>query len=412
MAEGLSRDERLSAAFMAAFAAYPYFASGLALLVRRWAELPSGTMGVTRDGVLLVDPRFVERFGSRQLGEVLVHELQHLVRDHAGRSDLVLLVDRHKWNVAADCEVNSGLQRDLLPGEPCLPESFHFPDGLLAEEYYERLGNLSLSSGGGVAAGECGGGSGGERLDCEPEEGASGSRTEVEVQRMRREVAEAVVRAASRSAGDVPGDLLRWARTKLSPPKVRWQDKIGRALRSNVAAVAGTVDYSRSRICRRQLCYDALARSMGAEAVQVSALVGAVPRVAVLVDTSGSMGEAELSAVMSEVAGVLRVTRSEVTFLVGDCRLSAKPRRVRSVAEAVRGLRGGGGTDFVVILQEVERLRLRPGLLVIMTDGQGPAPVDPPRGMRVIWVLVGRYAKKAAEWGESIFVEEDRYAEE
>ena len=143
MTPELTIQERLGAAFLAAFSAYPYFASGLAILVRRLIEIPSATMAVTRDGILLIDPRFVAKYEVRQLAEVLVHELQHLIRDHGERSDLIIAVDRRRWNVAADCEINCGLRVEHLPGEPCLPIKFNLPDGLLAEEYYAKLPVLS-----------------------------------------------------------------------------------------------------------------------------------------------------------------------------------------------------------------------------------------------------------------------------
>ena len=114
----LTVQERLGSSFLAAFSAYPYFSSGLAILVRRMVEIPSATMAVTSDGILLIDPRFVAKYEVRQLAEVLVHELLHLLRDHSGRSDLVAAVDRRRWNVAADCEINNCLREEFLPGDP------------------------------------------------------------------------------------------------------------------------------------------------------------------------------------------------------------------------------------------------------------------------------------------------------
>lgn len=405
MATDLTVDEKLSAAFMAAYRAYPYFASGLVLLVRRVVEFPEASMAVTRDGILLVDPRFVTEWEVVQLGEVLVHELQHLLRDHAGRSDVVPAVDRFRWNVAADCEINCGLQRDKLPGDPCLPAKFRLPDGLLAEEYYERLPK-QVKAAGGVASGACGSGSGGERMDVEPDEGGQDGRTEVEVRLMRSEVAEAVVRA-SRSRGCVPAVLLRWAEGQLRPPRVRWQDKLGRVVRADVAGAAGKVDYVRNRPNRRQAAYAAMARRFGAGVPILPALRGVKPRVVVVVDTSGSMGQEELEVAMSELSGILRAAGAEVALVSCDCDVAGTPARIRSVADAVKRLRGGGGTDFRPAFTAVEKLRPRPGLVVYVTDGQGTAPERAPEGFKVIWVLVGRYAQEAAEWGESIFVREE-----
>jgi len=402
----LTIDERLGAAFMSAFSSYPYFASGLAILVRRVVEIPSATMAVTRDGILLIDPRFLVEYGARQLAEVLVHELQHLIRNHGERADLIPAVDPYRWNVAADCEINCGLRRDLLPGDPCLPEKFKLPDGLLAEDYYERLPELSVDPMAGACSGACGSGSGGAAVEGEPAPGNPEGRSQADVSRARREVAEAIVTHARRGFGDVPEDLICWASRELRPPKIHWRDKLRRVVRAGISHASGKSDYTWSRPGRRQACQSDAALALGGEDVMLPTMRGFHPDVAVGVDTSGSMGEDEISRAMSEVDGVLRAVGTPVTFLACDCQLAGPPRKIRSLAEAAKCLRGGGGTDFRVILSEVEKLRPRPGMFILMTDGDGPAPEAPPAKMRVLWVLMGKF-KKPAPWGESVVIEED-----
>lgn len=205
----------------------------------------------------------------------------------------------------------------------------------------------------------------------------------------------------------MPGDLLRWAEKFLLPPKVRWQDRLGRLLRGQVASVAGKVDYDRRRPGRRQACYGALARSLGGVPPIVPVLRGKVPLVAVGVDTSGSMGEVELARAVSEIDAILRVLGTSVVFLACDSEVQGPPRRVRRVQDLVGHLRGGGGTDFRPVLEEVGRLRPRPHVFVFMTDGQGLAPDVPPAGTDVFWVLVGPHAERPATWGDYVFVKED-----
>jgi len=50
---------------------------------------------------------------------------------------------------------------------------------------------------------------------------------------------------------------------------------------------------------------------------------------------------------------------------------------------------GGGGTDMRVAVAAAERLRPRPGTVIVMTDGHTPYPENKPRGMNVIVALVG-----------------------
>lgn len=403
----LSVGDKLAAAFMAAFSSYPYFSSGLALLVRQVTQISPATMAVTRDGIILVDPRFVAKYEVRQLAEVLVHELSHLLRDHAGRSDLIASIDHVRWNVAADCEINCGLRQDFLPGSPCLPRTFDLPDGLLAEEYYDRLPTDLCFAPSGVTAGECGSGSGGVSVGGEPPSGGHEGRSAADISRARREVAAAVVDHAEKGRGNVPGDLLRWARGELRPPKVKWREVLRRHVRSGVSVASGKVDYDWSRPGRRQAALRATSRALGGEDVVLPSLRGRAPRVAVGVDTSASMGDEELRLSLSEVEGVLRAVGTSASFLACDSQVSGPLKQVRSAADASRCLRGGGGTDFRPVLEAVERMRPRPSLFVFMTDGDGPAPESPPAGVSVLWVLVGKLAKKPTEWGEHVVVKED-----
>jgi predicted metal-dependent peptidase len=399
----LTIQERLGAAFLAAFSAYPYFSSGLAILTRRVVELPSATMAVTRDAILLIDPRFLVKYEVRQLAEVLVHELQHLIRDHGTRSDLISAVDRFRWNVAADCEINCGLRKDLLPGDPCLPEKYKLPDGLLAEEYYAKLPKLSSKTLSIVGSGACGSGSGGEIVEGEPALGTPEGRSEADVSRVRWEVAEAIVSHSSR--GYIPGDLLRWARRELLPPKIHWRDKLRRLVRAGVSHASGKIDYTWTRPGRRQSCQSSVSLALGGEDVVLPSLRGFHPSVAIGIDTSGSMGEDEILRAMSEIDGVLRAIGAPATLLSCDCQVAGPPKKIRSVSEAVKCLRGGGGTDFRPLMADVEKLRPRPGMFIFMTDGDGPAPEAPPAGVLVLWVLMG--ISKPAPWGESVVVEED-----
>ncbi len=84
--------------------------------------------------------------------------------------------------------------------------------------------------------------------------------------------------------------------------------------------------------------------------------------------------------------GVLQATCSSVgaRVLSVDAAVQSSQRvtRVDQVA-----LAGGGGTDLRVGFEAVERLRPRPTVLVVVTDGQTPWPAQPPRGMSVVVAL-------------------------
>ena len=85
-----------------------------------------------------------------------------------------------------------------------------------------------------------------------------------------------------------------------------------------------------------------------------------MPRVAVVVDTSGSMGEDDLAAALAEISGVLKevgVGRERVAALSCD----ADAHTVHRVTSADQvELLGGGGTDMRVGLTAALHAPQRP----------------------------------------------------
>ena len=428
MDASLTDGQRLSAAILAAEKRFPYFATGFAGLVRRFA--PVGTMAITDTGILLVDPQALLDWTALQAGEVVAHELLHLLRKHAERMNAIPMVNRKIAGIATDCEINDDLKLENLPEDPCLPAKFSLKNGLLAEEYYQALlqqaqkqakksgGEPQDGDGDGepqpgkgkadVARGKCGSGSGGEAVEGEPE-GAAGAkgRSAADLDRIRRDVAEAVqAHIAQKGRGSVPGGILVWSEAELQPPKIRWQDQLRRAVRANVATIAGRVDYTRVRFARRQAAVGAVARAMGGRAPLMPALCAPRPRVAFGVDTSGSMGTDELRRAVSEAQGCLKALGVPITFLACDADVHGAPKEIKSAAELVANLKGGGGTDFRPIFEAVEKLRPRVDLFVFVTDGMGPAPAEAPKGFDSIWVLVGECASAPCTWGKQVVIKE------
>ncbi|NYV77929.1 VWA-like domain-containing protein, partial [Streptomyces sp. UH6] len=128
-----------------------------------------------------------------------------------------------------------------------------------------------------------------------------------------------------------------------------------------------------------------------------------LPRVAVVVDTSGSMGEAELAAALGEITGVLRevgVRGNRVAVLACDADVHAVSR-VTSVDQVALG--GGGGTDMRVGIEAALAGPDRPGVVVVLTDGSTPWPAEP-AACRLIAALVGDAAQDPPSWVETVRV--------
>ena len=425
----MNPNTKLAAARLMACQRSPYFTTAITGLVP--AEAPGlGTLGVTADMVMLYDPDVVARWSVNHLATVLEHETHHILRDHHGRAAALGLSDgevRGLWNIAADAEINDDLRdggREFPVGvEPIFPETLakHGVDpskcerGLLAESYYALLrdaaqqqqqqGDDQQGQQGDVTAGRCGSCAGnplpGEDEHATDEDGNALGRSDVDLARVRQEVAAAVEReVAAKGQGSVPGGLRRWAE-KRRKSQIRWQDKLRRAARRATQYAKGAGDYTSTRPHRR---YSAMRRRNPSTPI-MPAMHRPVPRVTVAIDTSMSMGSDEVEAALAEVEAVLKHNGSDVGVVSCDAEVQAIGR-VRSVRDAAKLIVGGGGTDFRPVFAALERAKDRPDVLVFVTDGCGPAPDTKPAWAHVIWVLVGRWQRKPCEWGEHIEVKE------
>ncbi len=78
-------------------------------------------------------------------------------------------------------------------------------------------------------------------------------------------------------------------------------------------------------------------------------------------------------------------------------------------ADQVR-LAGGGGTDMGAGIEAAARLRPRPDVVVVLTDGMTPWPDEPPRGVRVVvGVLTSEYGgdeSAVPAWARSVLIDD------
>lgn len=236
-------------------------------------------------------------------------------------------------------------------------------------------------------------------VEGEPEPGIDdpGQRGEAHAERVRKAVAEAI-KEASRGYGNVPGALSRWAGDRLAPPTIPWREKLSQAVRQAATYRAGAIVHRYDAPSRRQS-----ALGFGSGCPVIPRLRAPLARVAVVVDTSGSMCDEALSDALGEISGVLQAVQSKITFIAADASVHSFAE-VRTLEELKPLLKGGGGTDFCPAFTALEKMQIQPEIVVYVTDGDGRAPTKAPTWCKVIWTLVGRYQRKPAEWGEIVKV--------
>ncbi|MGW4297317.1 VWA-like domain-containing protein [Micromonospora chersina] len=176
---------------------------------------------------------------------------------------------------------------------------------------------------------------------------------------------------------------------------VDWRRALTGAVREAAAWASGAVDYTYQWPSRR---------SQVLRGVVLPRLRQPVPRVAIVVGTSGSMSDGRLAVALAEVSGVLRavgIGGNRVTVLSCDAAVQVV-RPVHTVGE-VR-LAGGGGTDMRVGVTEA--LRHRPHIIVVLTDGYTPWPATPPESARVIAGLIGADAPAPPDWITTVRIDD------
>ena len=336
-----------------------------------------------------------------ELGFLWVHEISHRLRQHAERARALNLngPDQARlWNIAADFEINDANWRGLTmpaayPG--MLPEAFGYERGLLAEYY---LRGLQTDHPDLAATHDDGSGAHDQERDWET--GPDRQRlTALDDQVLRREVAQRL-----RKAGDQaqPRGWREWAEDTLRPP-VNWRQRLGH--RMSVALRTGLgnrIDYSFERPSRRQAVYHPI--------LTPSLRGDQTARIAVVVDTSGSMSQDLLSRALGEVAAVIRQFQYPVTIIPCDAAAYA-PVQVLADREAYRltELAGGGGTDMRAGVDAALRLRPAPDTILVLTDGMTRYPTERPKTPVVfgIFDLDGgkRYRPPNPPWGGDSVVE-------
>ncbi len=224
----------------------------------------------------------------------------------------------------------------------------------------------------------CGSGCDGVHRNYElPELSDDGGLSAVAAQAIRSTVA--IEMKSSPGRGDLPGQWGRWVATILDPV-VDWRNTLHAAVRRGLGWAHGQSDYTYSRISRRQAA---------SGPVILPALRRPVPRVGVVVDTSGSVDDGLLAQALGEIDGVLAalgVADPQVNVLAVDAAVHA----VTSVrrADAAR-LAGGGGTDMALGIRAAQELRPGVDVIIVLTDGHTGWP-GRPADVPVIAVLIGR----------------------
>jgi predicted metal-dependent peptidase len=298
---------------------------------------------------LVYNPDFVNGLTIDEAIGVLAHEVMHNALKHPMRMGRR---DHKRWNMAADGSVNPILEEAgytlpkgrLMPGEGPLAKA---TKGMSAEEIYALLEEPESPPKPGDDQSDDPGGCGGVQA---PGDGSPAACKQAEAE---QEVAVAQAHNVAKQRGKLPGGIERLVQEVLAP-KVDWRE----VLREFVSRFSKN-DYSWSPPNRRFVHMGLYLPGLRSE--ELGDVVAAI-------DTSGSIGQKELSRFGSELQGVLEAYDCSLTILYHDSDIQHVQQWKSTDGPLVLEAKGGGGTSHIPVFDWIAEQGDPPACLVALTD--------------------------------------------
>lgn len=295
------------------------------------------------------NPEFVMSLSEDEVYGVLLHEISHCIYLHCTPKRR-LNRDAKRWNVACDFAINLEIKKMgyTLPEGVLLDNKY---EGMNAEQIYDDLPKDVSKF---------------QTLDMHIEAADEKSWDDME----DKIVTAYEMTANTKGKGDLPGGLKRWI-DKIRKNKVRWE----RIFHKYVGQALAKDDYSFTRINKRYLAQDIYLPDLR------NYVIG---EVVVAIDTSGSIGRNYLEQFAGEINKIRHLV-TQVTAISCDCRVQ-EVVKVDKFGDFLSQLKmsGGGGTDMRPVFERVAKDRIRPELLIYLTDAFGTFPEKAPP-YNVLW---------------------------
>lgn len=382
----------------------PYF--GEIIFSMRFVESPGMSektpvpIAVDRFWNCYYDPDNIKSLTMDQAAFMLVKEAWHCWVDHSkrgarwhgGQEDLA-----EEFAVGSNFSVNPGVKEMNLepPGGKDkngkhvmpFPDEHGFKANLTAEEYADAVLQSNF-----VEKREKNGGSpppGGSASDGQQRPWESEGEMAGLEQPIREVISQNVAEQIAKHQGNMPGSLKSQANAMLAPPVVRWQDELAARLRMMVDQVRGHKDYTWTKTKKRV---------SGGKKILLPSPISPLPRIALAIDTSGSMGSPDTQGrCLNELNHVIKAYGRAIKVFAGDtCIQSEKVVTSASQVEWV----GNGGTDMKTICEEIAKRKPKFDIIILLTDGCTPWPE--PMRQKFIAVITPDGHESAPAWATQI----------
>lgn len=330
--------------------------------------------------------RFIMMLRAKETEFLVGHEVLHICYDHMDR-----LGDRDPtiFNIANDYAVNADLKRhkvgEFITSVPCLYELKY--DGPSSEAIYDDL----MKNAEKISVDDLIDKMIDDHLDQEGE-GESESEgdgdkdgkskrpkmSSEERERIRQEVKQAILNAAqSAEAGTIPKGIERMIK-QITNPVMPWRELIQTNLTSAIKS-----DFTFMRPSRRSWHMDAIMPAMTpGEEIDVD----------IFIDLSGSIGDKQAKAFLSEVVGMINSFDGyKLNIACFDTEVynpkSYNSDNMDNVEEYQ--MHGGGGTDFNCVFEFLKKEGRVPNRLIVFTDGYPCGTWGDPDYCDTTWIIHG-----------------------
>jgi len=346
--------------------------------------------------------KFVQKLSEKKLEFLFAHEICHCVFDHFGR---VGSRDRMLSNIAQDYAVNQILVDERIGDKItevkiCQDNQYL---GMAWEEIYDilyekaekipmdqllkQLGDLLDEH---INEEDGPGGEG----DKEGKGGGKPSMSKEEAQKIRDEVKQAMIQAAQAAgAGKVPAGIQRMIKD-LTEPKMNWRE----FLRMNIQSLIRN-DYSFSRPNRKGWHTGAILPGLkNDETIDV----------AIGIDMSGSIGDADAKVFISEVKAIMdQYEDYRIHLWSFDTNVYNPQVFTQDNGEDLMDydLQGGGGTDFDANYNFMKENGIEPKKFIMFTDGYPCGSWGDEDYCDTLFVIKGN--TNEAPFGQSVIYEEE-----
>ena len=305
---------------------------------------------------------FIDRLNDKALAFLILHENMHKAYRHMVVWKTLYKKNAQLANMACDYVINLQLQ-DYDPNA----KDIEFPldedggaIGLLSEKYRGMDAHQVFMLLEKELGSDYGKGKGGKvyTLDEHDWDGAEEMPAE-EVEASAKEI-ESALRQGAILAGKMKGEVSREIQDLLTP-KVDWKE----ALRDFVKSTMQGKDQTTWRRLHK--------RYIGLDIIMPSSYSEQIGSIVVAIDTSGSIGQEELSQFLSEVKLICdEVTPESLDLLYWDTEVAShetyRGHELSTVTDVTKA-KGGGGTSPECVPKYMHENNISPECLIMLTDG-------------------------------------------